>query len=136
MRRDRLFRPLDLRAAAGRRHLHQDERLLRGVGRTQGDVARSAEPHFSQRQYRAFEPQRIVCFDVGALQVYGLFQRREVFVRRAGGGFRRPAAGDQEDCGEAGRGNPVYHGESVRDRLFGDIEPVVGEHIVERLSEQ
>ena len=22
----------------------------------------SAEPHFSQRQYRAFEPQRIVCF--------------------------------------------------------------------------
>ena len=47
---------------------------------------------------------------------------------------QRPAAGDQEDCGEAGRGNPVYHGESVRDRLFGDIEPVVGEHVVERLA--
>ena len=69
-----------------------------------------------------------------AVYNFWLLRCREVFVRRAGGGFRRPAAGDQEDCGEAGRGNPVYHGESVRDRLFGDIEPVVGEHVVERLA--
>ena len=69
------------------------------------------------------------------LHVDGQLQCREVCVRQPVGGFRRPAAGDQEQCGDAGRGNPVYHSESVRVRLFGDIEPVVGEHVVERLSE-
>ena len=70
-----------------------------------------------------------------ALHVDGQLQCREVCVRQPVGGFRRPAASDQEQCGDAGRGNPVYHSESVRARLFGDVEPVVGEHVVERLSE-
>ena len=57
-------------------------------------------------------------------------------VRRAGGGF--PAA-RRRRSGGLRRSRPrefCVSCESVRDWLFGDIEPVVGEHIVERLSEQ
>ena len=59
MRRDRLFRPLDLRAAAGRRHLHQDERLLRSVGCTKVEWPKKPiPPHDSVELRIAFTAEQ------------------------------------------------------------------------------
>ena len=80
-------------------------------------------PHFSQRQYRAFEPQRIVCFDVGALQVYGPAPTPRGFRPP---GWRRVSAARRRRIGALRRNRPrefCVSCESVRDRLFGDIEP-------------
>mgnify|MGYP006981731464 CR=1 FL=1 len=54
-------------------------------------------------------------------------------------GRRRVSAARRRRSGGLRRSRPrefCVSCESVRDWLFGDIEPVVGEHIVERLSEQ